>query len=136
MFGGTRSGGRMRRGRAGCLRSWRRSTAAREQAAKIGGMVRQTLQDWVIRFNEQGSDGLVNKSSPGAPGKLIDKHKAFLARLVEEGPIPADLGGFPACERAWWCHRGDARRLRDQTTTRERCPRCRLAPPARRHQKN
>jgi transposase len=33
--------------------------------------------------------GLVNKASPGAPGKLTDKHKAFLARLVEAGPIPA-----------------------------------------------
>jgi len=63
--------------------------SSRERAAKIGGMDRQTLRDWVIRFNEQGPDGLVNKSSPGAPGKLNDKHKAFLAGLVEAGPIPA-----------------------------------------------
>jgi len=34
--------------------------AWREEAAKIGGMDRQTLRDWVIRFNEQGMDGLVN----------------------------------------------------------------------------
>ena len=27
--------------------------ASREEAAKIGGMDRQTLRDWVIRFNEQ-----------------------------------------------------------------------------------
>ena len=32
--------------------------ASREDAAKIGGMDRQTLRDWVIRFNEQGPDGL------------------------------------------------------------------------------
>src|SRR6266571_5413448 len=63
--------------------------ASREDAAKIGGMDRQTLRDWVIRFNEQGPEGLVNKSSPGAPGKLTEEHKAFLVRLVEEGPIPA-----------------------------------------------
>src|SRR5918995_2628708 len=63
--------------------------ASREEAAKIGGMDRQTLRDWVIRFNEQGPDGLINKSSPGAPGKLNDEHKAFLVRLAEEGPIPA-----------------------------------------------
>ena len=44
--------------------------ASREEAAKIGGMDRQTLRDWVIRFNEQGPDGLINKSSPGVPGKL------------------------------------------------------------------
>src|SRR5258706_10600287 len=63
--------------------------SSREEAAKIGGMDRQTLRDWVIRFNEQGPEGLVNKSSPGAPGKLTEEHKAFLVRLVEEGPIPA-----------------------------------------------
>ena len=43
----------------------------------------------MIRFNEQGPDGLINKVSPGAPGKLTNEHKAFLARLVEDGPIPA-----------------------------------------------
>ena len=66
-------------------------SAAREEAAKIGGMDRQTLRDWVIRFNDQGPDGLINKWSPGAPGKL-SRHKAFLGRLVEEGPIPAVHG--------------------------------------------
>ena len=40
---------------------------SREDAAKIGGMDRQTLRDWVIRFNEQGPDGLVNVPSSGAP---------------------------------------------------------------------
>ena len=39
--------------------------ASREDAAKIGGMERQTLRDWVIRFNEQGPDGLINIHSPG-----------------------------------------------------------------------
>src|SRR5947207_8826769 len=63
--------------------------ATREEAATIGGMDRQTLRDWVIRFNEQGPDGLINKSSPGEPSKLTEEHKAFLARLVEDGPIPA-----------------------------------------------
>ena len=56
--------------------------SSREEAAEIGGMDRQTLRDWVIRFNEEGPDGLVNKSSPGAPGKLTEEHKAFLVRLV------------------------------------------------------
>ena len=52
--------------------------ASREEAAKIGGMDCQTLRDWVIRFNEQGPDGLINVPSPGAPGKLNDEHKTFL----------------------------------------------------------
>ena len=41
--------------------------ALREDAAAIGGMDRQTLRDWVIRFNEQGPDGLINIPSPGSP---------------------------------------------------------------------
>jgi hypothetical protein len=28
-------------------------------------MDRQTLRDWVIRFNDQGPDGLINKWRPG-----------------------------------------------------------------------
>src|SRR5262245_27426258 len=66
--------------------------ASREEAAKIGGMDRQTLRDWVIRFNEQGADGLINIPSAGVPPKLKAMHEAFLARLVEEGPIPAIHG--------------------------------------------
>ena len=66
--------------------------ASREDAAKIGGMDRQTLRDWVIRFNEQGPDGLINIPSPGVPPKLDDTHRAFLARIVKEGPIPAVHG--------------------------------------------
>lgn len=30
---------------------------SREEAARIGGMDRQTLRDWVHRFNEHGPDG-------------------------------------------------------------------------------
>jgi transposase len=66
--------------------------ALREDAAKVGGMDRQTLRDWVLRFNEQGPEGLINKSAPGAPCKLSKRHMAFLARMVEEGPIPAVHG--------------------------------------------
>jgi hypothetical protein len=42
--------------------------ASREEAATAGGMDRQTLRDWVIRFNKRGPDGLINLPSPGAPG--------------------------------------------------------------------
>jgi transposase len=65
--------------------------ASREEAAKIGGMDRQTLRDWVMRFNEQGPDGLINIPSPGMPPKL-NVHKTFLACIVEEGPIAAIHG--------------------------------------------
>ena len=66
--------------------------SSREEAARVGGMDRQTLRDWAIRFNEQGPEGLINIPSPGAPAKLKPEHKAFLARIVEEGPIPAIHG--------------------------------------------
>jgi transposase len=61
--------------------------SSREEAAKIGGMDRQTLRDWVIRFNEEGPDGLVSKSSPGAPGKLTEEHKAFLETVLRASRI-------------------------------------------------
>jgi transposase len=61
---------------------------SREEAARLGGMDRQTLRDWVIRFNEQGPDGLINIPPP----KLDDTHKAFPRRIVDEGPIPAVHG--------------------------------------------
>jgi len=66
--------------------------ASRTAAATIGGMDRQTLRDWVIRFNKQGPDGLINIPSPGVPPKLDASQRAFLTRIVEEGPIPAIHG--------------------------------------------
>ena len=63
--------------------------ALREEAAKVGGMDRQTLRDWVIRFNEQGPDGLINIPSPGVPPKLGRKHRAFLARSRGRGSDPS-----------------------------------------------
>ena len=60
----------------------------REEAARIGGMDRQTLRDWAHRFNEYGPDGLVNAKSPGRPSKLSAEQKEELAQLVEAGPDP------------------------------------------------
>jgi transposase len=94
--------------------------ASRKEAAKIGGMDRQTLRDWVIRFNEQGPDGLINKSSPGAPGKLTAEHKAFLVRLVEDGPIPAVDGvvRWRACDLIMRLHEEFGLSVSDDTVYR------------------
>ena len=59
---------------------------SRLEAAHIGLMDRQTLRDWVIRFNDAGPEGLINHKSSGRKSKLSDKHKSQLAQLVEEGP--------------------------------------------------
>ena len=60
--------------------------ASREEAAKIGGMDRQTLRDWVIRYNEQGPDGLINIPSPGAPPKLDDTQKPLVHEIRRNAP--------------------------------------------------
>lgn len=65
---------------------------SREQAARIGGMDRQTMRDWVHRFNEHGADGLINVKSHGRPPKLSMEQKEELRRLVEAGPDPEKDG--------------------------------------------
>lgn len=94
--------------------------ASREEAAKAGGMDRQTLRDWVIRFNERGPEALSNRPSPGCPGKLSPEHKAYLARLVEEGPIPAVDGvvRWRACDLIMRLHAEFGLSVSDDTVYR------------------
>ncbi len=42
----------------------------RTDAARIGGMYRQTLRDWVHRFNQQGPDGLRDIHAGGVAPRL------------------------------------------------------------------
>ncbi len=58
----------------------------RTEAARIGGMDRQTLRDWVHRFNQHGPDGLIDIKPTGRPPKLSDEQKQALKQLVEAGP--------------------------------------------------
>ena len=94
--------------------------ASRAEAAKIGGMDRQTLRDWVIRFNDQGPDGLINIPSPGVAPKLDATHRAFLARIVEEGPIPAVHGvvRWRACDLIMRLHEEFGLSVSDDTIYR------------------
>src|SRR4028118_997801 len=64
----------------------------RTKAARIGGMDRQTLRDWVHRFNEYGPEGLKDAWSKGNPPRLSPKQQAELAHLVETGPDRAVHG--------------------------------------------
>lgn len=59
---------------------------SRTEAARITGMDRQTLRDWVIRYNAEGMDGLHDRPRSGRPPQLTAEHLAELARLVEAGP--------------------------------------------------
>ena len=65
---------------------------SRTDAARIGGMDRQTLRDWVHRFNQHGPDGLTDAWSKGKPPRLSADQQAELARLVETGPDRAVHG--------------------------------------------
>jgi len=62
--------------------------ADRTSAAATCGMGRQTLRDWVRRYNAEGLEGLTNRHSPGRPPRLSAEQKAELAALVEAGPDP------------------------------------------------
>ncbi len=61
---------------------------ARTEAAEQTGMDRQTLRDWVLRYNDAGIDGLKSRSSPGRIPLLTDEQKAELKALVIDGPDP------------------------------------------------
>lgn len=64
----------------------------RAAAAQIGAMDRQTLRDWVHRFNAAGPDGLIDRKPPGVKRRLTAEQEAELARLIEEGPQVATDG--------------------------------------------
>ncbi len=65
---------------------------SRSEAARLGGMDRQTLRDWVHRFNAEGVEGLANRPLPGAPVKLTAAQLDELAAVVEAGPDPEANG--------------------------------------------
>jgi transposase len=64
----------------------------RDEAAKVGGVGLQVIRDWVLRFNVEGPDGLIDRKAPGKVPKLKEKQRRALAEIVESGPIPAVHG--------------------------------------------
>lgn len=61
---------------------------SRAEAAEQNGMDRQTLSDWVHRYNATGIDGLKSCHPPGAAPLLSEEQKAELRALVVKGPDP------------------------------------------------
>jgi transposase len=55
-------------------------------------MDRQTLRDWVHRYNDEGVAGLHPRAIPGRPGALTDEQMEELRTMVLEGPDP-DVDG-------------------------------------------
>ena len=58
----------------------------REEAARQAGMDRQTLRDWVVRYNAEGVDGLRDRERPGRPALLAPELEEELRQLIEAGP--------------------------------------------------
>jgi transposase len=61
---------------------------SREAAARAGGMDRQTLRDWVHRYNAEGLAGLRDRPRSGRRPRLTPEQGAELAAIVERGPDP------------------------------------------------
>lgn len=55
---------------------------SRATAAKLAGMDRQTLRDWVIRYNERGVPGLGDRWGPGRPTAVDDGQLAVVKAAI------------------------------------------------------
>jgi putative transposase len=64
----------------------------RGEAARASGMDRQTLCDWVHRYNAGDVSGLATASRPGRPPALSDEQMAELKDIVIQGPDPEKDG--------------------------------------------
>lgn len=67
---------------------------SRGEAAQACGMERQTLRDWIHRYNAEGLAGLSNRSPPGPAPRLTPAQKAMVAEWVRRGPDPTRHGGL------------------------------------------
>lgn len=59
---------------------------SRKEAAESCGMDRQTLRDWVVRYNAEGLTGLSDRVPPGPAFRLTPEQMAALSGIVEAGP--------------------------------------------------
>jgi transposase len=59
---------------------------SRDEAARAAGMDRQTLRDWVHRYNAEGIEGLRDRPRSGRPCALDEGRQATLKALVLKGP--------------------------------------------------
>jgi transposase len=61
---------------------------SRADAARHAGMDRQTLRDWVHRYNAGGLPGLHDRHRSGRKPRLSPEQEAELVTAVEQGPDP------------------------------------------------
>jgi transposase len=56
------------------------------RGTQAGGMDRQTLRDWVHRYNAEGLEGLADQPRSGRPARLNPDQLAEVVKWVEDGP--------------------------------------------------
>src|SRR5919112_6423861 len=59
---------------------------SRDAAARAAGMDRQTLRDWVRRYNAEGIEGLRDRPRSGRPCALDEGQQAALKAIILKGP--------------------------------------------------
>jgi transposase len=74
-----------------------RAGGSRTEVAGIGRVGLQIVRNWVVRFNAEGPDGLIDCKAPGKVPTLTPEHRAAPANAVEARPEPWRTG---------WCAGG------------------------------
>jgi len=94
---------------------------SRGDAARLGDVGLQTVRDWVLRFNAKGPDGLKDGKAPGQRPKLNEAQRQALARMIEDGPIPAVHGvvRWRLIDLGQWIFEEFRIRIAKQTLSRE-----------------
>src|SRR5215203_1789864 len=59
---------------------------SRDEAARAAGMDRQTLRDWVHRYNAEGIEGLRDRPRSGRPCAWDEGQQAALKAIILKGP--------------------------------------------------
>jgi transposase len=94
---------------------------SRSDAARLGNVTLQIVRDWVLRFNANGPDGLIDGKAPGPKSRLNDAQRTALARAIEQGPTPY-LDGvvrWRLCDLAQWLWEAFRVSVSEQTLSRE-----------------
>lgn len=94
---------------------------SRSDAARLGNVTLQIVRDWVLRFNANGPDGLVDGKAPGPKSRLNDVQRAALAKAMEQGPTPF-LDGvvrWRLCDLVQWLWEEFRVSVSEQTLSRE-----------------
>jgi transposase len=94
---------------------------SRTEAARLGNVTLQIVRDWVVRFNAEGPDGLLDRKAPGPTPRLTDEHRQALAAQIEHGPIPAVHGvvRWRLCDLGQWLWETFRISVSAQTLSRE-----------------